>query len=267
MNKYLSYLSLSFFMLLYWGCGSEKETALPGKSKVKVSWKLISNFVGTSDEFDARFVLTNHGQGTLDASNWALFFNMAPRPILANPQPQPARVVHINGDWYKMVPEAGFSLAPGDSVVVQYSGTEGVIKETDAPLGLYMVHYDKAGKEERIEQIEDYTIEPFTQREQLLRGTADQLPLPDAQQRYLANLGLYAVPETELLPIIPSPVLLKAGKGTFTLDGTQVIHFAKGLEKEAGFLEQAAQSDPFVRVQNGCFSGQRNRTFDRPLSR
>ena len=127
--------SLIFFsVFLIYGCSYPSEEKITGKSELAVSWELISNFVGENDEFDARFYIKNNGKEDLNDKDWAIFFNMAPRPILPNKAPQPARVEHINGDWYKLIPESGFALAPGDSVEIRYSGTEGVIKETDAPL-------------------------------------------------------------------------------------------------------------------------------------
>jgi hexosaminidase len=239
MRKYVYISLLLLTSALFWQCMPGREASRSETSKLRVSWKLLSNFSDVKDGFHARFVLKNEGETTLGASNWALFFNMAPRPILPNRTPQPARVEHINGDWYKLVPEKDFTLTPGDSVTIPYAGTEGVIKETDAPLGLYLVYYDENGKETGIEQIDRYTIEPFTAREQVLRGEADQLSVPDATQRYLANLALSPVPENELIPIIPSPVSYQKGNGTFQLDGALAIRAGAGLEQEARFLRKS----------------------------
>jgi hexosaminidase len=238
MKKYVYSFVLLLGVQLLISCSNVNEETLTGKSQLKVAWKLVTNFTGRGDAFDAYFSLTNNGETKLTDKNWALFFNMAPRPIIDNKTPQSARVVHINGDWYKMVPEKGFSLAPGEFTQIWYSGTEGVIKESDAPLGLYIVYYDAEGKEKRIEQIVDYTIEPFTERQQILRGSADSLAMPTAANRYKANLTLSPVAATELLNIIPSPVRLLPGAGTLTLDGSQPIRYGKGLEKEAGFLSK-----------------------------
>lgn len=238
MKKYAYSFALLLGIQLLFGCGKVSEKTLTGKSQIQVSWKLVTNFTDRGDAFDAYFSLTNDGETALTDKNWALFFNMAPRPIIAPKTPQAARVVHLNGDWYKLVPEKGFSLQPGEFTQIWYAGTEGVIKESDAPLGLYIVYYDKEGKEERIEQIVDYTIEPFTERQQILRGAVDSLRMPTAANRYKANLAMSPVAEAELLKIIPSPVRLTAGNGTLTLDGSQTINYGKGLEKEANFLSK-----------------------------
>lgn len=227
---------LSIFILL--GCSYPSKEKITGKSKLAVSWEVISNFVGESDEFEARFFIINKGKEPLAEKNWAIFFNMGPRPILPNKTPQPARVEHINGDWYKLSPEKGFALASGDSIEIRYTGTEGIIKETDAPLGLYIVYYDDDGKEKRVEQIGDAIVLPFITKKQILRGKADQKPLPTAAQRYYDNLPLHLLTEDELLPIIPSPVRVVKSAGTYRLDGSQKISFGKDLENEANFLSK-----------------------------
>lgn len=232
------HLALYFLISLLFSCGNPSEKDVAEKSQLAVSWELMSNFVGQRDEFDARFFIKNKGEKVLSDKDWAIFFNMAPRAILPNKIPQPARVEHINGDWYKLVPESGFSLAAGESVEVRYTGSEGVIKETDAPLGLYIVYYDDEGKEQRIEQIGDAVVLPFTTKEQMLRGKADQKPLPTAAQRYHDNSWLRPVTEGDLLKVIPSPVKLVNKTGAYTLDGSQKISFGKGLENEADFLSK-----------------------------
>ena len=152
---------VGFIWLLAGGCASvkneEKSTA-----SVAVGWHLVTNFTDRPNVFEARFSLKNEEDLTLTDNNWTLFFNMAPRPIVENKTPQPARVEHINGDWYRLVPNAGFRLEPGDSVNISYFGTEGVIKETDRPMGLYFVFYDEAGNEERIAEVTDFSFVPLT---------------------------------------------------------------------------------------------------------
>ena len=242
MKKYGLGLLILVIAIGLGACSEKQPDTGVGKSSLRVSWKLLSNFTEVEDGFEARFVLQNGGSETLEGTRWALFFNMAPRPILPASSPQLAQIEHINGDWYKLVPQAEFKLAPGDSVTIRYSGTEGVIKETDAPLGLYIVYYDTEGEEIKTEEIVDYAIEPFTSREQLLRGPGDQLAPAGARQRYLANLNAPKGQATRQLPIIPTPVRLETREGTYTLNGQQVIHFGAGLDKEARYLSKQLKS-------------------------
>ncbi|WP_428656524.1 family 20 glycosylhydrolase [Runella sp.] len=220
------------------GCKSSESGDFDQADKIAVSWEVVTNFAGPNDIFEAKFYLKNNGNLTLGDSSWALFFNMAPRPLLPYPTPQPARLEHINGDWYKMTPNKGFRLAPGDSVTVIYKGTEGIVKETDAPLGLYFVFYDKEGKENQVVQIEQCAVVPFTKKEQLLRGPNDQDPTLTHEYQYKENLAVSPVTSDQLLKVIPSPVKITAGKGTFTLATSTPIHYETGLESEAKLLAQ-----------------------------
>ncbi|TDB61782.1 family 20 glycosylhydrolase [Arundinibacter roseus] len=238
MKKYTYTLLLLLGLQVILSCTPKKEATLAAASKLRISWKLLSNFTEVENGFQARFTIYNFGTTPLTDANWTLFFNMAPRPIIPLKEPQSARVEHINGDWYKLMPEKGFALNPGDSVQILYAGTEGVIKETDAPLGLYIVYYDEEGNESRTEQIEEYSIEPFTQKNQILRGPQDQLSVPGAAAYYRANQELLLENETDELKIIPSPVRILAAPGEFRLRDAQVIHYEKSLENEARYLSK-----------------------------
>ncbi|GAB3257584.1 family 20 glycosylhydrolase [Larkinella harenae] len=224
-------LAVVFFLN---GCKSSKDEA----KEIAVTWELVSNFTDVENGFEARFNLVNNSDIALNDKNWALFFSMSPRPILANKTPQPATVQHINGDWYKMTPNPGFALASGGSAEVRYSGTEAVIKLTDAPMGLYFVFYDKDGKEENIVQVANYQALPFARKEQQLRGKADLLPLHTAAKRYQDNLAMNLLAADQLQKIVPSPVKMTAGAGTLNLDKNVTIYCGKGLENEAKLLSQ-----------------------------
>lgn len=220
------------------GCQRNREDAAQEARQIAVSWELVTNFTGTENGFKARFTLNNASDVPLTDANWALFFNMSPRTILPAKTPQPATVQHINGDWYKLTPNKGFRLEPAATSEIFYEGTEAVNKVTDAPLGLYFVFYDKAGKEENIVQVANYTIRPFTKREQILRGKNDMEPLPTAENMYRNNLAVSLLPADKLPKIIPSPVKMTTRSGTLALNASLSIYAEKGLESEARFLSQ-----------------------------
>lgn len=216
-------------------CQTDRKTS-DGDAKIAVSWELLTNFTDVPTGFNARFTITNNTGETLTDANWKLFFNMAPRPILTNKTPQPATVQHINGDWYMLVPEKGFSLAAGKRIDINYSGTEAVIKETDAPMGLYVVFYDESGKEKQIAQVGDYTVKPFVRNEQLRRGTDELETVITPQTRYADNLSASLIPADKQLNVIPSPFRLTTRPGQFTLTPQTTIYADKGLDNEAAFL-------------------------------
>lgn len=235
-----TFLTFLIALCLVWltGCQSSKTHSPVEAQKIAVSWELVSNFTPVETGFQARFTLKNESDFPLTDSNWALFFNMSPRPILpAKTQPQ-ATVQHINGDWYKLVPSKGFSLKPGGTIAIPYEGTEAENKVTDAPMGLYFVFYDQAGKEENIVQVANYNVVPFTRRDQMLRGKQDQEPLATPENAYQHNLEVSLLPAAQLQKIVPSPVKLTASAGTFALPTDVVIQYGEGLENESAFLVQ-----------------------------
>jgi len=238
MRKISSITALWIFIWWLSGCKSTSKGDYDQASNIAISWELVSNFAGPNDGFEAKFYLKNNGSLTLADSAWALFFNMAPRPLTPTPTPQPATLEHLNGDWYKLSPNKGFRLAPGDSIAISYRGTEGVIKETDAPLGLYFVFYDAKGEESQIVPIEKCAVVPFSRKEQLLRGPNDQDPIITAALRYTENQGVNTVSASQLQRVIPSPVKVNSGQGAFTLTTATAIHYATGLENEAKLLAQ-----------------------------
>jgi len=233
-----SYLFTILSLLWLAGCSQSGQFSKEEAQKIGVSWKLVTNFTGVDGTFDAQFTIKNGGDVALNDKNWTLFFSMSPRPIQSNKRPEPAIVEHINGDWYKMVPGKDFKLNKGDSITIHYTGTEGVIKETDAPLGLYFVFYDQDGKEKDIVQVADYKIEPFTTKEQILRGKKDLEPIQTAELRYSQNLVMSLLGNDQLQKIIPAPVKVVNGNGTFTLNNETAIHYEAGFEGEAKYLSE-----------------------------
>lgn len=238
MRNILSIVCISVTLWMLHACKTTESGAYDQASKIAVSWELVSNFSGPTDGFEAKFYLKNNSNLTLEETGWALFFNMSPRPLVAYPTAQPANLEHINGDWYKMTPNKGFHLAPGDSIAVAYQGTEGIIKETDAPLGLYFVFYDKEGKESQIVQLDQCTVVPFARRDQLLRGPKDQDSIQTNSFRYAENLKVSLLPTEQLLPVVPTPAKTTKTTGAFSLTNTTAIHYEKGLENEANLLAQ-----------------------------
>jgi hexosaminidase len=238
MKRIFQFQLLFIAVLFLTGCSKSGQITKEQAEKIGISWKLVSNFVEPAGSFQAQFTIKNGSDITLDGTNWKMFFSMSPRPIQSNKSPQPATVEHINGDWYRMVASKDFKLAPGDSVTVTYTGTEAIIKETDAPMGLYFVFYDEEGKEKDIVEVIDYKVEPFLAKEQILRGKRDLMPLPTAETRYNRNLALSKLGADQLLKIIPSPVKLTSAAGTFTLGAQTQVFYQEGLENEAKFLIQ-----------------------------
>jgi hexosaminidase len=223
------------FLIVFASCKNEIDDFTTG-DKIAVQWELITNFTDEKGVFDARFVLKNDSDIDLNDKNWALFFNMAPRPILENKTQQPADVQHINGDWYKLVPNEGFELEEDDTLVINYRGTEAVIKETDRPLGLYFVFYDELGEQSKIVEVSEYSWTPFTRPEQINRSREDAEPIPTPEWNFKNNQNLKEVSETEIKRIIPSPLRLQVGEDRLEVSNSFKIYYRDGLANEAQYL-------------------------------
>ncbi|HTF19969.1 MAG TPA: family 20 glycosylhydrolase [Chryseolinea sp.] len=223
------------FAVLLIPTSCKKETNFPA-DKIAVKWELVTNFTDSTDVFQAKFTLTNRGDQAL-SSDWNLFFNMAPRPILRNREPQAAILHHINGDWYKLTPEKDFVLAPGMSIEISYRGTEAVIKSTDRPLGLYFVFYDGDDRKQ-ITEVTDYTFAPFAQANQVNRRKDDEQPNPTPDWLYAEYQKVSGVPDQKLSPVVPTPAKVKRGIGYFEINKATVISSDTTFSNEADFLKE-----------------------------
>ncbi len=260
-----SRLAVVFIITLFLAAGCSTESDHTTHRAPAVHWELVTNFTDVADVFEARFTLVNTGELELNERNWTLFFNMAPRPILENKSPQPAEIKHINGDWYKLVPGKDFLLASGDSVTIHYWGHEGVIKETDRPLGLYFAFYDKDSNESLVE-VTDFTYAAFSDSAQINRNGEDEEPIPTPDWLYNANESLSLLPEDRLKVIVPTPVRSSVKSGSLALDNRYMIVRDNGLGNEARYLadyleditgtkfeisEQAVSGRPAIQLNTG----------------
>ena len=207
---------------------------------IVLKWELITNFTDVPGTFEARFLFDNASAFDLK-DNWKLFFNIAPRPMVAPATPQPAKVEHINGDWYQLTPNPGFDLPRQESIEILYRGSSAVIKESDGPLGVYFVFYDEEGNEEQIVEV-DCEILPFTRPEQINRNEMDGEPIPTAEYRYQNNQKVSRLPVERIHKIIPTPVSIKSDGGTTILDSSWEIEYEDNLESEANFLAKKLES-------------------------
>jgi hexosaminidase len=199
-----------------------------------VSWKVISNEHADQPRVKARFTIENNGSYTLKYGNWAIFYNQQPREILENPEM--VTITRLSGDWYKLEPNEGFILKPGEKTELIYEAEAWWIKEVDAPLGVYFVFYDKNGDEKQIVVVENYTIEPFTDPEQINRHRNDFEPIPTAEVLYQQNRHLVDLPAEKLPLIVPAPFYVKLGNAKISFDSVPEILYQAGLENEARLL-------------------------------
>ncbi|HDR89368.1 MAG TPA: beta-N-acetylhexosaminidase [Bacteroidetes bacterium] len=210
----------------------------PAVGEIRVEWELVSNVDNPAPGALACFTLTNPGKTILGSSGWALYFNMAPRTIIAASDTAQADVQHINGDWYKLVPRKGFHLPPGESIELYYAFRGCYLKESDAPQGLYFVLFNEEGEQQDITVVSDYRVKPFVRTGQLRCHPNDPSPLPWASATLREYAAMKPDSAMEPMPLIPSPVKYKTGEHHIILDSSWSISFDEGLNFEARYLKK-----------------------------
>jgi len=199
---------------------------------IKLSWGMITNMLKGDSSCRASFTIHNKSNQTLSDSGWAIYYSQSPREITNAPNAK-AIVKHISGDWFKIIPEQGFSLSPEEKLVVHYDLSHYLINETDAPHYPYIVRYDDNGNETSIEKITDYTIFPFEKPEQINRGSNDVVPIPTPANRYQDNQGLSLLADNTLHKIIPTPVHVNPKDGNLNISNALKIYYSSDLKSEA----------------------------------
>ncbi|MCZ6692773.1 MAG: carbohydate-binding domain-containing protein, partial [Bacteroidetes bacterium] len=203
---------------------------------IVITWKLETNFATEKGGHKAWFKIHNLKDEPLGDSGWELYWNMAPRTVKQETIDGPVTIEWINGDFYRMKPVAGFKLEPDQEIQITYYGLGSMIKESDAPLGLYIVYYDDDGKETRRVAVHDYSIEPFTTPEQINRSKDDKEPIPDPAWRFEQNQNVDLTDENKLLRVIPSPANIELASEVIVLTSDYAVYYSTNLEDEAKLL-------------------------------
>lgn len=243
-RKYLLVLPLLTFLVLS-GCGSPDESNVAQddldreihESPIEISWKLISNYEG-GNQFRASLTFHNNGNESFDADGWALYFNSI-RMLDADSFEPEFEATHISGDFFKLEPTDSLDPIPaGEKFVKEYNAANFAIKKTDAPQGFYFVFDD------RIEEVTEVSVEPFTGEEQVNRNRADNLEVPNTESRYRKNQRLTQLLTSQIGKITPTPVSVESGQGSFELTDGIAITYAEEFSDEADYLSEIL-SDEF----------------------
>lgn len=204
---------------------------------IAITWEVISNTHHEVSASKCVFTILNNSKAPLGC-NWQLYFSQTPRTIITdgNNFERKAWVEHLNGDWYRLIPDSCFVLMPGEEISISYETSHWHIKETDAPAGLYFVSTSNNGDEVLVE-MKDYTILPFERPEQVSRHRNDFEPLPTLANAYQANLEMHLLPKEALKPIIPSPTSIGANGKTATISSPISIIYDPPLLFEANYTK------------------------------
>ncbi len=228
--------SLSIFLItpLLFGCSPLSSQLETTRLDLEVHWNLQTNFAEGGGH-RAQFTIRNNSDIELTSANWEMYWNMAPRTVKPGSITAPVAIEWINGDFFVMNPHADFTLPPGEQIEITYNGTYAVIKESDAPLGLYSLLYEPDGSYE-LYPVRDYSIAPFDGPEQIHRGEGDKEPIPTAAWLSDDHSIITELPEHQVPLIIPTPKMVTLEEGHFELNSGTPLTYEPGLQSEARLL-------------------------------
>ena len=250
----LVFLAVSSSLFLMPGCsgsaGLEKEQV----DQLKVTWELLGNSMGGKEQCKTAFTFINAGNRAIGNQQWVMYFNqqtIMPNPLLDSTK---GKVEHINGDFYRFIPGKTFNLPPGDTLVLEY-GYEGVLlKETDAPNGIYLVLHENTDKQV-IAPVKNYLVKPFTNLDNLFSDPDFKSTIPTPKNEYARNLAITSLPPDQVGKIIPTPAESHPGTGSVGISGSTIIFFSKELQMEADYLASSLEKITGIKLEKKEGSG------------
>ncbi|MCU0409483.1 MAG: carbohydate-binding domain-containing protein, partial [Bacteroidales bacterium] len=216
------------------GCTSCPDPALNASQNIMISWELLENLPGKEETCRARFAFFNSGTEPVTGEGWKLYFNQATILPAELPDSSKGLVSHINGDLYLFKPGPSFRIDPGDSLAFEYSYHGFMIKESDAPCGLYFAGNDNTEDNRNAYLPKNFYVKPFADYSRVFPGMPSLFPLPEYD--YIRNSALTDIPPEKLCPIIPTPRRFTRGSGFVELSDSTVVYYEKGLETEADYI-------------------------------
>ena len=229
--KYIALIvSLFYLIALNIGCSGTKLANSNEFQKLTIKWRLIKNPQSETETNKAAFTFINNGTDTIKTGKWWLYFNQSFLKPKQSDDLTKGKIEHLNGDLYRYVPDSGFTLRPGDSLLFEYEGAGILFNEKYAPQGAYIVCDDSKII------AKDLTVAPLTDYTNIFSDSAFIATIPTAANQYLINQNIPVLPSGSIGQIIPSPYTIKPGKGGVTLDKTTTVYYSNSLKKEADYL-------------------------------
>lgn len=204
-----------------------QKTKRFNEKNLQVNWQLLTKDYQNADQTSAAFTLTNTGKTPFPASGWTLYFNSG-REIDDAAATGGVNFAHVNGDLYKISPNASFkTLRPKEAVRIEYFSNGRLLNYTGNPAGLYLVWDNDP---DHGYAISDYTTAP-------LQYTIAGLATPE--KVYQQNRVIQDIPAAELPKIFPTPSSYKALGGEFLLSAGMTIQSDNQFRNEAEYLSEA----------------------------
>ncbi len=243
--KVTIYSIIVSFTLFTLSCNTQESIPFDADN-LQLTWELLENKSEGGGSHQARFTLTNNGSA-LSGTNWAIYYNQIAGQEIVVPDDAKLEIVFELGTLFKLVPKEGFMLGTGETLTFDYQSNRTIVKNSQQPLGPYFVEGDGPGK-----TIANYQAQTLTMENPEVLKVVKTL-LPTSKNLFEKNQSLSMLPASELSKVIPTPMSVKPGKGTFILQTPLTIYYEAGLANEAQLLQVALADvlDGEVKTQEG----------------
>ena len=231
-------------LLLFISCGQDRSAMVSSTAPIHLNWELVRNGANAQNLQKQFGIFTLKNTGTKElGNNWAIYFNQNNEPFQDSVQANGLQINHINGNFFRLAPSASYQpLAAGQSIEFPYEGNNWSTKVSDAPEGLYVVFQQEDGTAGTPQYLDNYTITPFTEPQQIHRSESDSFPIPTLAYRYEQNKKVQLLAKSELLPIVPTPQKVVQKSGLLQLNNSYTLCYSKDLKNERNYLLQSLES-------------------------
>ena len=258
MKSYLFAFISGVAILLLFSCQQSAPSANQDKSvseNIFLEWEVVSNQVASVPRCRTLFQIKNISSQTLDDHGWVIFYNQSAGDVIPESVSGSVSIENLGGDFLRLSPVEGFELRPGEEVNIQFDHEGWIIKEDQAPAGLYMVFYNEDGEERSRFVLRNSITRPFNRPEQRSRFIHDQTPDPSPEWQYEQNKEVSRMDESALPLVIPTPSQASRTGSYLTLSRFTTIHFERGLISEAVLL--ANRLEEFLGLSIASYEGKK----------
>ncbi|MEE9371542.1 MAG: family 20 glycosylhydrolase [Saprospiraceae bacterium] len=228
MNR-LKFGFVIIIIIFFTSCKKNQKVELNSKTLITTSiafeWILDSLDAAKGISYITHTII-NNSTDTLDR-DWTIYYNQLVGGPNQKSIPISIKVDQVNGTFYSIKPTNQFPiLGPKDAYSYQYQMPVPVIRQSDVPLGMYLVKGEGSALTIKNVNITGLNSEVLS-----------ALPLENATKRYKEN-GFYknVAPDIENT-IIPAAKSVESGNGTLELNDNINYSISGDLENEANWLK------------------------------
>jgi len=230
------HLILTFIALV---CSVNTGFAQIKDYKISLQWQPIqNNFEGKNQSLSV-LTITNGSEHDIPAKGWTLYFNHG--VDIPKPDSRGLSMSYINGDLYKIEPNAAFDGIPaGGKLSYQMVKTGSTDNVTQSPQGFYIVFDSEPNKAIPLKCT--YPAPPS----EYLNSLSSSKTWMNPAYVHSKNQDIQDIPSSKLPLIFPSPTEIKVNIGEFKISSSTSISADPLFAKEAAYL-----SDELAKILTG----------------